>query len=83
MKGLRGSGIEAMFKLLANAAVATSLMLSASAPAWAGRLHDSKCPMAKHKHVKRTTVAPKAQPDRGVMIIDVRKQDVQILSFGP
>lgn len=74
-----------MFKLLANAAAALSLMLSASvsAPAWAGKPHDAKCPMAKHKHAKRTTVAPKAQPDRGVMIVDVRKQDVQILSFGP
>ena len=73
-----------MFKLLANATAALSLMLSASvsAPAWAGKPHDAKCPMAKHKHAKRTPVA-KAQPERGVMIVDVRKQDVQILSFGP
>ena len=73
-----------MSKLLANAAVALSLMLSASvsAPAWAGKWHDAKCPMAKHKHVKRTTVATKAPSARGVMIIDQRK-DVQILSFGP
>lgn len=73
-----------MSKLLANAAIALSLMLSASvsAPAWAGKSHDAKCPMAKHKHAKRVIVT-KAQPARGVMIVDQRKQDVQILSFGP
>ena len=74
-----------MSKLLANATIALSLMLSASvsAPAWTGKAHDAKCPMAKHKHLKRATVAAKAQPARGVMIVDQRKQDVQILSFGP
>ena len=74
-----------MSKLLANAAIALSLMLSASvsAPAWAGKSHDAKCPMSKHKHAKRTNVAAKPQPARGVMIVDQRKQEVQILSFGP
>ena len=73
-----------MSKLLANTAVALSLMLSASVsePAWAGKSHDAKCPMAKHKHAKRVPVATKAPPARGVMIVDQRK-DVQILSFGP
>lgn len=73
-----------MFKLLANAAVALSLMLSASVstPAWAGKAHDAKCPMAKHKHVRRAATA-KAQPARGVMLVEQRKLDVQILSFGP
>lgn len=73
-----------MSKLLANAVVALSLMLSASvsAPAWAGKSHEAKCPMTKHKHAKRVPVATKALPERGVTIVDQRK-NVQILSFGP
>ncbi|MDP9422350.1 MAG: hypothetical protein M3Q19_05860 [Pseudomonadota bacterium] len=74
-----------MSKLLANAAIAMSLMLSASvsAPVWAGKPHDKKCTAAKHDHAKRTTTAAKAQPARGTMLVDHRKIDVQILSFGP
>lgn len=75
-----------MSKLLANAAVALSLMLGASvsAPAWAGKIHDQKCPAAKHKHVKRVALDAKKRPSGGgVMLFDQRKQDVQILSFGP
>jgi hypothetical protein len=71
-----------MFKLLANATIAVSLMLAASTPAWAGSLHDKKCPAAKHKHGKKA-VAAKPQPARGIMLVEHRKQDVQILSFGP
>ncbi len=71
-----------MFKQLPNVIIAVSLVLTASAPAWAGSLHDKKCPAAKHKHVKRT-VAAKPQPARGIMLVEHRKQDVQILSFGP
>lgn len=74
-----------MSKLLANAAIAMSLMLSASvsAPVWAGKLHDQKCTAAKHTHAKRSTVPAKSQPARGAMLVDQRKIDVQILSFGP
>ena len=76
-----------MFKLVANSVVALSLMLSASvtAPAWsAGKASSSsKCPYAKHKHAKPAKVAAKPQQARGIMLIDQRKQDVQILSFGP
>lgn len=77
-----------MFKLLANATFALSLMLSVSvsAPAWsAGKAgaSQSKCSNAKHRHTKRIAPAAKAQPARGVMLVEQRKQDVQILSFGP
>lgn len=74
-----------MSRFFANAAIATSLLLGASVatPAWGGKAHDAKCSMTKHKHVKRATAAAKAQPMRGVMLIDQRKADVQILSFGP
>ena len=73
-----------MSKLLANATIALSLMLSASvsAPAWAGKAHDSKCTAAKHKHAKQKAAA-KPQPPRGVTLVEHRKLDVQILSFGP
>ena len=81
-------GNEAMLKLFANAAIAGTLMLSASVatPAWsAGKPASShaKCPYAKHKHAKRVAAPAKAQPARGVMLVEHRKQDVQILSFGP
>jgi hypothetical protein len=74
-----------MSKLLANAAIALSLMLGASvpAPAWAGSVHHQKCPASKHKHAKQRPVAAKSQPARGVTVVDQRKLDVQILSFGP
>jgi hypothetical protein len=73
-----------MIKLLANAAAALALMLSASvaAPAWADKPHGQKCSASKHKHAKRASPA-KAQPARGAMLIEQRKLDVQILSFGP
>ena len=74
-----------MSKLLTNAIIALSLMLPASvaSPAWsAGTSHSQKCPYAKHKHAKRVAPA-KAQPARGVTLVEHRKMDVQILSFGP
>ena len=74
-----------MIKLIAKATAAISLMLVASAtsPAWSADRHSAaKCPYAKHKHVKRT-VAAKPQPARSIMLVEHRKQDVQILSFGP
>jgi hypothetical protein len=76
-----------MIKLVANTMVALSLMLSASvaAPAWSAGKNDStaKCPNAKQKHAKQKAVAAKQQPARGVALVDKRKLDVQILSFGP
>ena len=74
-----------MLKILANTATALSLLLSASAaaPAWsAGKsgAHSANCPYAKHKHAKR---AAPPQPVRSVMVVEKRKLDVQILSFGP
>ena len=77
-----------MLKQLANIATALTLMLSASAatPALAGGSHDDrKCTGARHAHAKRIAAPParKASPDRGVMIVEKRKMDVQILSFGP
>jgi hypothetical protein len=84
MKG-EGSGIGTMSKLLANATIALSLMLGASVstPALGAPMHSKKCPAAKHKHAKPRPVAAKPQPARGVMLVEHRKQDVQILSFGP
>ena len=76
-----------MFKLLANAAAAASLVLGvcAASPALAsGKRHTANCPHSKAKQAKlakRATV--KAPPARGVTVIDKRKLDVQILSFGP
>ena len=75
-----------MIKLLANAATAISLMLSASvaAPAWsADKSGTSKCHRDKDKMAKRSTAAIKAAPARGVTLVEKRKLDVQILSFGP
>jgi hypothetical protein len=75
-----------MIKQIAKATVALSLMLGASvaAPAWsADRPNASKCPYAKHKHAKRATVAAKPQPVRSITLVESRKLDVQILSFGP
>ena len=75
-----------MIKLLANAATAISLMLSASVatPAWsAGKSGASKCPHSKNSQAKRSTAAIKPQPARGAMLVEHRKQDIQTLSFGP
>ena len=75
-----------MMKQITKATAAISLMLAASvtAPAWSADKHSaSKCSYAKHKHAKRTTVAAKPQPVRSITLVESRKQDVQILSFGP
>jgi hypothetical protein len=75
-----------MIKLLANAATAISLMLSASvaAPAWsAEKAGASKCSHSKGKQAKRSTATIKAPPARSVTLVEKRKLDVQILSFGP
>lgn len=74
-----------MIKLLANAATAASLLLSASVatPAWsAEKVGASKC-QHKSQQAKRSTPVIKAQPARGVSLVEKRKMDVQILSFGP
>jgi hypothetical protein len=75
-----------MTKLLANAVTAISLMLSASvaAPAWsAEKAGASKCHHNKSKLAKRSTAAIKSPPVRSVTLVEKRKLDVQILSFGP
>jgi hypothetical protein len=77
-----------MLKLLANAATALSLLAGASvaSPALSADKssgHKANCPYAKHNKAKRTTVAAKPQPARGITLVEYRKQDVQILSFGP
>ena len=74
-----------MIRLIANAATAISLTLSASvaAPAWsASKSGTTKC-QHKVQQAKRSTAVIKAQPQRGIMLVEKRKQDVQILSFGP
>lgn len=76
-----------MIKLVANSVVVLSLMLSASvaAPAWSAGKPGSaaNCPYAKQKHARQKAVAVKQQPARGIALVDKRKLDVQILSFGP
>ena len=77
-----------MLKLLANAAAALSLLAGASvaSPALSADKssgHKANCPYAKHKKAKRTTVAAKPQPARGITLVEHRNRDVQILSFGP
>jgi hypothetical protein len=76
-----------MIKLLANAAAALSLLAGASvaSPALSAdksAAHKANCPYKHHK-AKRATAATKAQPARGVTVVEHRKLDVQILSFGP
>ena len=77
-----------MMKLLANAAAALSLLAGASvaSPALSAEKstsHKAKCPHAKDKQAKRTPVAAKPQPARGITLVEHRKVDVEILSFGP
>ena len=76
-----------MLKLFANAAAALSLLAGASAASPAlsadkSKGHKANCPYAHHK-AKRTPVAAKPQPARGITLVEHRKRDVQILSFGP
>lgn len=76
-----------MLKLLAKTAASLSLIMSASMaePAWSAskdRAHKAKCPYAQKQAAKAKRVAA-IQPDRGVTIVEHRKLDVQILSFGP
>ena len=76
-----------MIKLFANATTAISLLLSASvaAPAWsAGKAGTAKCHHNKGKVVAKRSTAPiKAQPASGTTLVEKRKLDIQILSFGP
>lgn len=77
-----------MIKLLANATAALSLLAGASvaSPALSADKsagHKANCPYAKHHKAKRTIATAKPQPARGVTVVDQRKLDVQILSFGP
>ena len=75
-----------MFMQFAKIAVSFSLLLSApvAAPAFSvGKQHDkANCPYAKAKRVQAKRIVL-ATPPRGVMLVEHRKRDVQILSFGP
>ena len=78
-----------MMKLLANAAAAITLLAGASvaSPALSADKsagHKANCPYAKQKKAKaQTPVAVKPQPARGIALVEHRKVDVEILSFGP
>ena len=77
-----------MIKLFANATAALSLLAGASvaSPALSADKatgHKANCPYAKHQKAKRATIAAKPQPARGVTVVEHRKLDVEILSFGP
>ena len=74
-----------MFTQIAKSAAIVSLMLSASvaAPAFSAGKHDkANCPYAKAKVEKSKRVVLAPLP-RGIMLVEHRKRDVQILSFGP
>lgn len=76
-----------MLKLIAKTA-ALSLITSASfaVPAWAdSSVEERKCTGAKHAQAKRVAAAParKTAPAWSVSIVESRKLDVQILSYGP
>lgn len=76
-----------MLKLIAKTIAGVSLMLTASvaAPAWsadkAAPAQAKKCPKAKKAQAVRPGAS--AQPARGISVVEKRKLDVQILSFGP
>jgi hypothetical protein len=75
-----------MLKQFAKIAASFSLMLTVSlaAPAWSAGKSNSQanCPYAKAKPEKaKRSMA--AVPTRSLMIVETRKRDVQILSFGP
>ena len=76
-----------MLKLIAKSVGALALLTPASfaAPAWAGNsIDERKCRDAKHRHAKPVAAAPARKAGaRSVTIIEKRKLDIQILSFGP
>ena len=76
-----------MTKHLASSIAALSLVLAASAgtPAWSAAKSAiaGKCHHSKARQSKARPPAARSQPARGVMLVDHRKQDIQILSFGP
>lgn len=86
MKGVNKVLGDDMIMQFARIVVSFSLLLSApvAAPAFsAGKQHDrANCPYAKAKPAQAKRVVL-ATPPRGVMIVEHRKRDVQILSFGP
>ena len=74
-----------MLTKLARSIAAVSLMLTASvsAPAWSAEKSSAsanrKCTDARHRHTRRVATPPA----RSAMVVEKRKLDVQILSFGP
>lgn len=73
-----------MITQFARIAVSFSLLLSApvAAPAFSAGKDKANCPYAKARHEQARRIAI-ASPPRGVMVVEHRKRDVQILSFGP
>ena len=76
-----------MVKLLSSAAAALTLLLGTSLPEPAlsadrQAASKAKCHYKNHNHARKTVTA-KAAPARGVTLVEHRKMDVQILSFGP
>lgn len=74
-----------MMMQFAKIALSFSLLLSApvAAPAFSSGGHDkANCPYAKARLAKAKRVAIETPP-RGIMVVEQRKRDVQILSFGP
>ena len=78
------SGDDTMMQF-AKIAVCFSVLLSApvAAPAFsAGDQHGkANCPYAKARHAQAKRIAIETPP-RSLMIVEHRKRDVQILSFG-
>lgn len=77
-----------MMMQFAKIALSFSLLLSApvAAPAFSVGDHHGKanCPYAKAKLAKaKPEQARWVAPTRSIMIVEHRKRDVQILSFGP
>ncbi len=76
-----------MLSHLAKTLAAFSLILStASMPIWAAKAaasNDKKCTAQKHDHAKKGVPRAKPTAAKSVTLIETRKLDVQILSFGP
>lgn len=73
-----------MTKIIANAAVALSLMLGASSvtPAFAGA-KEQKCTGAGHNHARTISPVLKSRVGDSVLRVERRRFDIRIVSFGP
>ena len=73
---------DAMMMQIAKIAVCFSVLLSAPVAAPAFSTDKANCPYAKARQTQTKRIAA-ASPPRSIMIVEQRKRDVQILSFGP